>query len=309
MSTLTQRYVSAAVAGVPDGQRHDVQAELAASVADAVDALVASGLPVDQAERQAITDLGDPAVLAEQFGGRPRHLIGAAYYPAYWQLLKTLELVVVPIVGAATLLAQGLVGTSIIETVLGSVGAMFQVGVQLAFWVTLVFAVLERTHTPVPVREWTPDDLPEPTEQRISLGDTVFGVAMLTVLLWAMIWQRDHWLVDSQPVLNPDAWVPWMLLLTVVLLASIVVEIVKYRIGRWTVALAVLNTVLNLVFAGIVVWLWQTGSLFSTPVTDAVPAALLSALPWIVVLIAAADTVEGWWKLIRQAGAGIPSTP
>jgi hypothetical protein len=84
MTTLTQRYVQAAVAGVPASQRDDVAEELNASVADAVDDLVTAGLTPQEAERKALTDLGDPAVLAERFGGRPRHLIGPAYFGQYW---------------------------------------------------------------------------------------------------------------------------------------------------------------------------------------------------------------------------------
>lgn len=304
MSTLTQRYVQAAVAGVPASQRDDVAEELNASVADAVDDLVMAGLTPQEAEHKALTDLGDPAVLAERFGGRPRHLIGPVYFGQYWQLLRTLLLVVVPIVGAATLLAQGLAAEGPIQAVLTAFGVMFQVGVQIAFWVTVVFVMLERQHTPVPHSEWTPDDLPEQIDRRIGVGDTVFGVAWLIVLMWAMIWQRDHWLVTvggaEVPVLNADQWFPWFLVLIGVLVASIALEIVKYRVGRWTVSLAAVNTVLNATFAGVVILLWSAGTLLTPGVQELVPGGLLNPLPLIVVAIAALDTVSGWWNVFRR---------
>ena len=303
MSTLTQRYVQAAVAGVPATQRDDVAEELNASVADAIDDLVASGMTSQDAERQALMDLGDPAVLAERFGGRPRHLIGPAYFGQYWQLLRTLLLVVVPIVGVTTLLVQGLASADPIPAVLSALGTMFQVGVQIAFWVTVVFVILEWQHTPVPHTEWTPDALPEPAERKISVGDTVAGVTLLVVLMWAMIWQRDHWLVTvggaQVPVLNADLWIPWFLVLMGVLGASIVLEIVKYRVGHWTITLAAVNTVLNAAFAGIVVFLWSAGTLLTPGVPDLVHSALLSPLPLIVVLIAVIDTLSGWWNVLR----------
>ncbi len=304
MTTLTQRYVHAAVAGLPETQRDDVAEELNASVADAIDDLVAGGLTREEAERQALNDLGDPAVLSERFGGRPRHLIGPEYFPQYSQLLRTLLLVVVPIVGAASLLAQAMAGASPVDALLSVVGIVFQLVVQMAFWVTLVFALLERSHTPVPSRSWTPDDLPEVTDRRIGLGETVFGISALTVLMWAILWQRDHWLVTVDgievPVLNPDVWTPWLVVLLVVLLASILLEIVKYRVGQWSVSLAVINTILNAAFAGIVVWLWTADLLLTPGVADLVPGGLLNPLVWIVVGIAVFDTIEGWWQVLRR---------
>lgn len=304
MNTLTQRYVHAAVAGLPESQRDDVAQELNTSLADAIDDLVAGGLSREAAERQALDDLGDPAVLAERFGGRPRHLIGPAYFSQYSQLLRTLVLVIVPIVAVASLLAQALAGASPLDAVFSVVGIVFQLVVQLAFWVTLVFAVLERSHTPVPSPSWSPDDLPEIPDRRVGLGETVSGIALLTVLMWAVLWQRDHWLVTvggtEVPVLNAQVWSPWLVVLLVVLLASIVLEIVTYRVGHWTVALAAVNTALNAAFAGIVVWLWTGERLLTEGVSDLVPGGLLTPLVWIVVGIAVFDTVEGWWKALRQ---------
>lgn len=299
--TLTDRYINAAVAGVPDPARKDVADELTASVADAVDALVAGGLTRQDAEVKALTELGDPAVLAERFGGRPRHLIGPDHYREYTQLLKTLLAVVLPIVAIGSLLAQALAGAPAIDGLLSTGGILFQVGVQIAFWVTVVFAVLERTGTPTSGKQWTPADLPEPVNRRIGLGETVPAVVGLTLLIWLMLSQRYLWQVTSDgaevPVLNPDAWMPWLTLVVGVLLAQIVLEVVKYRIGHWTVALAAVTTVLNLAFAGIVIGLWNAGTLLSPGVGGL--WTWLGWLPWVVGLIAILDTADAWWKLRR----------
>jgi hypothetical protein len=304
MSSLTQRYISAAVTGVPEPARDDVAEELRASVADAVEAHVAAGMAPAEAEVRALSDLGDPAVLAERFGGRPRHLIGPAYFGHYQQLLKTLLAVVLPIVTIAVLIAEALAGAAPLDVLVSALGTVFQVGVQIAFWVTVVFAVLERTHTPMPTAAWTPDALPEVPDRRVGLGETVAGVAGLVLLMWAMIWQRDHWLVTvggaEVPVLNEDVWIPWVVTLLVIVLASIVLAIVVYRSGHWTVPLAIVNTVLNVAFAGLVVWLWSAGTLLTPGVADLVPDGLLAPVPWIVVGIAVFDTLGTWWDVLRD---------
>lgn len=144
--------------------------------------------------------------------------------------------------------------------------------------------------------------------RRIGLGETAFGISVLTLLIWALFWQRDHWQVtidgELLPVLAPAAWSPWLVLLLVILLAMVVLEIVKYRIGRWTVRLATWNTVLNLGFASIVVVLWAQESLLSPGILEAVPGGLLNPVPWIVVAITVFDTAEGWWSLRRGAAPG-----
>lgn len=304
MTDLVDRYVTAAVAGVPQPQRDDVTRELQASVADAIDDLVASGLTREEAERQAMTELGDPAVLAERFGGRPRHLIGPAYFGQYVQLLRVLLMVVVPIVGVASLLAQGLAGSSPLPAVLSALGTMAAVAVQIAFWVTVVFVILERTDTALPTGKWTPDDLPEVVDRKIGIGEIVGGISWAVLLIWLMVWQRDHWLVsvDNQqvPILNENAWVPWLLLLIGALVAAIVLEVCKLRVGHWTVMLATANTVINATIAGVVVFLWSAGDLLTAGVADLVPGGLLNPLPWIVVLIAVLDSANGWWHVVRR---------
>lgn len=304
MTTLIQRYVDAAVAGVPESQRDDVAAELRASVADAIDGLVAQGVPAAEAEVRALTELGDPAELAEGFGGRPRHLIGPAYFRQYVQLVRTLLFIVVPIVGVVSLIAQVLTAASPIDGVLSSLGIMFQVGVQIAFWVTVVFALLERSNTPVPTRQWSPEDLPEVVHRRIGLAETVFAISALTLLIWVIVWQRDHWLVSidgtAVSVLDPASWSPWIVSLLVLLLAMVILEIIKYRVGRWTLRLVTWNTVFNLGFASIVLTLWAQGTLLSEGIAQSVPGGLLNPLPWIVAAIALFDTAEGWWSLLRE---------
>ena len=188
-----------------------------------------------------------------------------------------------------------------------TLAVVFQVGVQLALWVTVAFAIMDRYGKAPKDHSWTPADLPEPVDRRIGLGDTVVSITLLSVLMWAILWQRDHWLIAVDgaqvPALDPAAWSPWIALLLAVLLLSIVLEVVKYRVGQWTVTLAAVNTVLNVTFATIVLWLWGTDSLLNPAVaTTAVEGVttLIGGLPWVILLICCWDTVDGWWRAVRR---------
>ena len=61
MSTLTDRYVWGVLRAVPPAQRADLEPEIRAMVADAVEARVAAGVVPAEAERAAVAELGDPS--------------------------------------------------------------------------------------------------------------------------------------------------------------------------------------------------------------------------------------------------------
>lgn len=305
-STWTDRYLQAVSDAVGSAQRDEVVGEVRSALADSVDAHLERGESIDQAQRAAVAELGDPAILASRYTGSPLHLIGPAHFPTYRRLLRTLLLIVVPIVTVVVLLSVALAGEQPIDVIGAGLWAGFQVGIQLAFWVTVVFAVIERTGTETGLEAWTPDQLPELADRRITLGETVLSIASNVALVAALLVSRTHWLVTGAdgaqvPVLDPEIWTFWMPVLLAVLLGSAVLDVVKYRIGRWTVSLAVVNTLLCVAFAGIVGWLWASEQLLNPAITLTDPVAMLVGLvPWIVAIISAAEIIQGWRGALRR---------
>jgi len=308
-TTLTERYVAATVRRVPDEFRAEVAERIRQEITTAIDSHLATGSTPQQAERQALTDLGDPGRFAVRFGGHPRYLIGPARFDEYLRLLRLLLVTVLPTIGVLMLILQGMTGSSVLDVFTSTLSVVFQVGIQLAFWVTLAFAILDRREVAASASDWTPEDLPEPVDRRITRGDTVVSVALLSVLIWAILWQKNHWLItladgSEVPVLNPDLWSFWLPLALIVVVASIALEVVKYAVGRWTVGLAAVNTVLNVAFAGIVLWLWSGDVLVNPAVVAILPEGvgqLISTLPWVIVAICVFDTAQGWWRALRGA--------
>lgn len=303
--TLVDRYVAVAVKGVPAEQREDVAAELRASLDDAIDGLVEQGSNRDDAEEQACKDLGDPAVLAAQYGGRQRFLIGPAYFSEYLLLLKLLLSIVPPIIFCVAIVAAVIAGESAGQVIFGAIGICFQVAVQIAFWVTLSFALMERAGAKPTELSWTPENLPEIPNRRIGLGETVFSVSAIALAMWAMWYSQDHWLVNGVdggqvPLINPATWDFWIPALYVVLFASLLVEIAKYRVGYWTVGLAAVNTAVNAAISMIFIAVWIGGAVLNpaADVSDLV-VSLSGLLPWFI-LIAVFDAAYGWWVVYRQ---------
>ncbi|MFD2348139.1 hypothetical protein ACFSTC_00180 [Nonomuraea ferruginea] len=144
MTTLTDRYVAEALRGIPEGQRRDIELELRSSIADAVEVRLRTGEDESRAEVEALAALGDPARLAAEYAGWPLHLIGPALYLSYTRLLKTLLTTAVPLVflGASVVgfARGGPAGRALWE----ATGTALTVAMHVAFWVTLVFAAVQR---------------------------------------------------------------------------------------------------------------------------------------------------------------------
>ena len=318
MSTLTDRYVWGVMRAVPTAQRRDLEPEIRALVGDAVEAREAAGEAAGAAERSALEELGDPELLAARYTDRTLALIGPRYYPDWRRLLSLLLPIVVPI----TILAVGgagyLAGQSAPDLVGSAISVGFSVAVQLAFWITLVFALLERSGRPSPMRdEWTPDELPELPSGRTE-SPVGLGVAAVAIVIGALLlaWQQVGSPVVIEgvgyPLFNPDLWSFWMPYFLVLLGVELAAILWRWRAGGWTWPLAILNLLTNVAFVVPALWLLTSGQLFDpglvAAMTDlgAAPAfdVLGRILPVIIVIAVGWDAIDGFrqaWMRTRAA--------
>lgn len=311
-ATLTQRYIAATVHSLPPSSQDDVRAELSASIADAVEARIENGEPPEDAERAALNELGDPALLAAGFADRPLHLIGPRYYPTWWRLLKLLLAIVPACVLGAVTLGQSLAGEGPGQIIGQSIAAALSTALHLCFWVTLVFVVLERTGAGLP--DWTVDNLPEAPESGSGRANLIASLALLGLAAGALAWDRSAGFVriagEAVPVLNPSLWPWWMTGLLALLAAEGAFAVVLFARRRWSAALAVANTAIAVLFASLVLTLLGRGQLVNpefvvliverTGSSD-LPRILGVLVAFSVAVIGVWDVVDGWLKARRAA--------
>ncbi|WP_089155738.1 permease prefix domain 1-containing protein [Micromonospora sp. NBS 11-29] len=268
MTSLTDRYVAATLRAVPASRRTELAEELRASIADMIDDRTTGGQDHAAAEREVLTEMGNPEQLAARYSDRTLHLIGPRYFLLWWRVLRPLLTYVPAAVGVIAGLVKATAGDAPGAAIGTAVVVAMQTAVQIAFWLTLCFALLERSQTPLGLPEWTVDRLPEDTHDRqISQPDSVASVVFLLGTIGVLVGQHfQHWTNDDGsrlPVLDPALWSFWLPALIVVLAATIGLEIAKYRAGRWTWPLVAVNALLNLAFAAPVVWLLLTDRLLN----------------------------------------------
>lgn len=261
MTTLTDRYVDATLRRLPTSQRPDIERELRSSIADAVDDRVGAGEDPEAAERAVLNGLGDPARLAASYSNRPLHLIGPELFIDYTRVLTALLTTVVPIVAVIVAIVNVFEENNF-GTILGdTMGAAISTAVHIAAWVTLIFAVLERTGGRwSPAQEWKLSDLPASPSRRARLGELI-AECVFTVAFAAFIVLSPSFSLEKDaagnpiPVLDPWLWqtgVVWVFLVLVV--AGLGFSFARHY-ARWRLPVEVAGAVVRIAPSVILIWL------------------------------------------------------
>lgn len=316
-ATLTDRYITATVKSLPPQLQSEVRDELQASIADAIDARTEQGDALENAERDVLTDLGDPGVLAAGYADRPLHLIGPKYYLTWWRLLKLLIAIVPACAFGGVAIAQAIDGATVGGIIGESIAVTLSVVVHIAFWTTLVFVILERTGADTGAK-WSVDQLPEESHPGTGRSDLIGSLVMLAIFAAVLLWDQFRGFVPTAdaplPMLNPALW-PWGIGAVLVLMAAeAALAIAVYARGQWTSALALTNTVLAVVFMSLALTALGQGVLFNPEFVqvvfadngvDAEALTVLAVLTGVGIAgIGVWDAIDGWLKARRARIVG-----
>ena len=267
---LINIYVQEVARRLPEKMREDISLELRSTILDM--------LPDDFSEhevKQALESLGNPALLASRYRDRPMHLIGPKFYDMYVTILKMVGSIVAIVtfilffIGKSAFIFGSEASTLVIaSTVLGeAIWMMLGVIIQVFFWVTIVFIILERTlrssdDSPLSTsgKEWTPKDLDHISyislKREIKIVEVLFGL-FWTVLLAILYFnassiigiyqQGNSGLEFILPVFNQETLISYF----AIVIALIVLELFRLAYmamtRQWTFKLAVSNALIHLV--------------------------------------------------------------
>ncbi len=250
MTQLIERYVTAALERIPEDRRKDVGEDVRGAIDEMAAPRVENGESEESAVRAVLTELGDPVKLAASYHEQKRYLIGPGWYPAYIEVMKKVATIALPVIAVIAMIVTLASSDGDLAKALASgIGSVFEVGIQILFWITLGFAVAERTtgpDGPSHGKAWSVDDLPETssTGRQIGLGETlltVIAMGVLGVLAFAQ-WENGIGAfvrgIDESyehlPAINPDLGAAWVAGFYALVAISIVAAIVRYLAGYWT---------------------------------------------------------------------------
>jgi hypothetical protein len=278
-------YIQEVTRRLPEKSREDIALELRSTIEDM--------LPDDYTEKDVkpiLEKMGNPAILASGYLDRPMHLIGPRYFDVYINLLKII-LPIAAVISLISLIANTILSYSgeeaVLNVLLDAIGlgiwGIVSTGIQVFFWLTVVFAIIERTdhknsQTPLTAcfKEWTPDDLNNipyiPKEKAISKVEVFLG------LLWTAIWASVYFNAASllgvyekgsnglefvTPTFNQEVLLSYWPLVVVVIGLEIALDMYKLTTGQWSRKIAVLNTVMHGVSSIVFIVIISNNQLFN----------------------------------------------
>lgn len=266
---LIELYIQEVTRRLPEKNRADIALELQSTIEDM--------LPEDHTEQDVkavLLKLGDPVTLASGYRDRPMHLIGPRYYDVYISLLK----MILPIAAVISLIALigdnpfRDTGNTVMEAILKIIGkgisGIISTGIQVFFWLTLSFAILERLDTskdqsPVTkdLKPWTPEnlkDIPNISKKKavpmIEVFASLLGLSVFAALyfnaanLLGVYEKRNGSLIFVTPSFNQDVLNSYWLLVSCVIIIGVLLTIYKLFLGRWTLKLAFFHAIYQLLY-------------------------------------------------------------
>ena len=281
---LIEAYIYEVTRRLPEKMRDDIELELRSTIEDM--------LPENYSElevKNTLSKLGNPVELAASYRDTPRHLIGPQVYDAYigtikivapWAILITL---LVHIVESMVLFSgEEALLTAIIKTFSITLANMISVLLQVLFWITVAFIIMERTggfKGKIPFannqHEWTPDDLKNTTiiskEKNIPISDiafNLFGAVFLMILYFnadhfAGIYQSDDTgkLAFITPFFNQETLLSYWPIVLFLISLEIAFNLYKLKIRKWTLQLAVMNTIVHLLSSIVFIFIVNNANL------------------------------------------------
>ncbi|PET66612.1 HAAS signaling domain-containing protein [Bacillus cereus] len=272
---LIDLYIQEVAKRLPEKNREDITLELRSTIDDM--------LPEDYNEKDVksvLEKLGSPVSLANGYLDRPMHLIGPRYFDVYTTLLKMI-IPIAAVIALISMVAENFIGYSgdqavlnvILQLIGKGIGGIFEVGLHVFFWLTVVFVILERTDKDkgiepltTSLKKWTPDDLKNisyiPKKKAISKFE-VFGGLMWTAV-WATLYFYANYLVGVyngtanglkfvSPTFNQDVLLQYWPIVVIIIVFEICISLYKLVQGQWTQRLAIGNAILQI--AGTIVFI------------------------------------------------------
>jgi hypothetical protein len=279
---LIDRYVYAVTERLPEDIKKDVSRELHANIEDML-----PENPTERDVREVLEELGNPMKLAEEYSPNKKYLIGPGLYDNYFSVLKLVIGIVTAVFIGITSLdwvfnhpTNGKLLEMSIQFFVDILIAVIQGIIQAALWVTLVFAVIERSgvnegNIPFIKKKWSPDDLkdiPISEKRKISRGETVFSI-ICTVIFTAVIYfqpqligiysKGGNGITQIAPIFSVERLRSYMPIIILFAIIQLGIFIWKFISMRWSIPLAIANAANNIVLSVFVVIMMSDNSLFN----------------------------------------------
>ena len=263
-----KKYIYAVTKNLPEKDRKEVSQELQGNIMDM--------LGDDQSEeniRKTLEKMGNPYEMSLEYLGKDDYLIGPRLYHKYIEVLKVIFFVGL-IIGFISFTVDFISSldslesfVEVIEVVARGLGNVGTTVIGFIFWVTVIFAVMEKTKSYDEIfspkdKEFKVSDLkdiPKKSSKKISKVGMVFALFFTVLFLWLLLMRSDLIAVytslgsKSIPIFNDETIksLSWLILFAGAL--SILLSTLKFIYGRWNAMLGILAACYAMVNLGMTI--------------------------------------------------------
>ena len=262
---LQERYIAAGLKHIPPTEKDGVERAMRRIIAER---LQERGDASEETEREVLRGLGSPRLLAEKQLKEPPHLIGPELYGTYMLIVK----IVMTVAVIGTLIGNTVDfivnGETILRYIAQSFAAAIGVAIGAFGWVTLVFAIMEKTAKQKILTEiqedWSLADLPEKEKPQkpFSRVGVIIGI-IFTVLFIILVNQYSqllgfYYTLDGSiqemiPMLNQEVFRSYLPYINGMLVLQLLFSASKLVFRKWTYPVATANLILN-VLSFVLLW-------------------------------------------------------
>ena len=257
---LIERYLYAVKKYLPEELREDVGKELRANIED----MLVEDYTDDDVYK-VLMNLGNPRKLANEYNSKKRYLIGPEYYDKYILVLKKVISIFLLVTLGITFFVWIVESPNnwyelenIIKLIVNLITSVVYGAAQALFWITIVFVILERAGTDdgnIYNRKWTPDDLPELSDNniKVSRGEAFFDM-LITIFLTSTLYFAPQLIalysiidgsINTTPLFDIErlqVYIPIILVLAMVQLGMFIWKLIA---ERWNISMCIINAVYN----------------------------------------------------------------
>lgn len=264
---IIDRYIYAVAKRLPRSQREDIKRELRGLIDDLLAERCGDNEPTPKDIDEVLIGLGAPELLAEKYNQEPRYIIGPEYYESYRYLLT----LVLSCVAFGMTIAHGILAViSPQESPLALLGnyamSLYFALLQVFAFVTISFIISDyvgrRKNKQKAKENWYPNMLPELPEavKGIKKSEPIAGIVFTVLVI--ILFNAAPWLMgvhhfsngwQSVPVFNLDYLKTVVIWFNICFILGIIREIVRLVIGKYTISLSVITSLLNVASLAIII--------------------------------------------------------
>lgn len=252
-----ERYIYAVTRRLPEKARADVELELRGLIEDLLEERLQGKKASKDDVNEVLMELGNPEDLAKEYGGKPQYLIGPRLFDSYLKVLKLVGSIVLALVELVVVIKAFMAPMGIVAFIIEFLGTLFEAGIQVFVWVTLVFAGVEyfgQDDLGGSAKEWTPALLPEIPDQKrqIPMSEPLVGIGLSILFLVMYIMPQRFSVIQVAgssttviPIVNQEMIPRFLPLFIAFAGVTIFKEVWKLAKRVWSGEVAVVNLICN----------------------------------------------------------------